>query len=248
MVADMIRRGQLTEAEAATTPTAASSRARWAPTPTCRRHLRVRRRRPATGCCCARDGLTGMLEDAMIAETLATYRDPAVAARALVDAANDAGGHDNISVVIVDIERRGRRARRRRRRRAARGAAAAGSPLIGWLLLFALVVGGVVLRRVPRTRSSRAYLAAENGVVVVYQGVPGSFAGITLSRPRRARPPSPSPTSTSRSRRGCRPDCRCHRSRRRSALSRATARPSPTTTLAVSAPATASPDAVPPAP
>jgi protein phosphatase len=28
---------------------------------------------------------------------------------------------------------------------------------------------------------SRAYLTSENGVVVLYKGVPGSFAGITLS-------------------------------------------------------------------
>jgi hypothetical protein len=41
-------------------------------------------------------------------------------------------------------------------------------------------VGGAIFGAY-RIANSRAYLTAENGVAVVYQGVPGSFAGITLS-------------------------------------------------------------------
>ncbi len=159
------------------------------------------------------DGLTGMLEDAMIAETLATYTDPAAAARALVDAANDAGGHDNISVVIVDVGGES----------AVRGATVDPSgarrgrgwlALIGWLLLFALIVGGVVFAAY-HVADSRAYLTAENGVVVIYQGVPGQLRRHHALDAAPRRPPSPSPTSISRSRRGCRRACRCRRSRRR---------------------------------
>jgi serine/threonine protein phosphatase PrpC len=48
------------------------------------------------------DGLTGMLEDAAIAEILdANIGSPFSSAEALVKAANDAGGDDNISVVIL---------------------------------------------------------------------------------------------------------------------------------------------------
>lgn len=49
------------------------------------------------------DGLNSMLHDYEIAPILAAG-DAAQAARALVDAANDAGGHDNITVVIGEVE------------------------------------------------------------------------------------------------------------------------------------------------
>lgn len=47
------------------------------------------------------DGLSSLIDDKAIAGVLQNA-DPAVAARGLVDAANRAGGDDNISVVIVD--------------------------------------------------------------------------------------------------------------------------------------------------
>lgn len=49
--------------------------------------------------CC--DGVNGMLEDAQIAEALALETDLTRAAQALVDAANAAGGLDNITVVLA---------------------------------------------------------------------------------------------------------------------------------------------------
>jgi protein phosphatase len=179
MVADMIRRGQLTEAEARYHPNRSVITRALGTDPAVVADTYELTAGPGDRLLLCSDGLTGMLEDAMIAETLATYADPAAAARALVDAANDAGGHDNISVVIVDVGGEG----------AVRGATvdADGArrgrgwlALVGWLLLFGLVVGGVAFAA-KRVAMSRAYLTAENGVVVVYQGVPGSFAGITLS-------------------------------------------------------------------
>lgn len=47
------------------------------------------------------DGLSSLIDDAAIAEVLKDS-DPAAAARSLVEAANRAGGDDNISVIIVD--------------------------------------------------------------------------------------------------------------------------------------------------
>jgi protein phosphatase len=50
--------------------------------------------------CC--DGLSGMVPDARIAELLrGSHGDLKLAARTLVDAANDAGGVDNITCVLV---------------------------------------------------------------------------------------------------------------------------------------------------
>jgi len=50
------------------------------------------------------DGLTNMVEDGQIAAVLADRADARTAAQKLVDLANEAGGRDNISVVIVDFE------------------------------------------------------------------------------------------------------------------------------------------------
>ncbi len=49
------------------------------------------------------DGLSSMIDFDTIASLLTQEPDPQVAAERLVDAANDAGGEDNITVVIVDI-------------------------------------------------------------------------------------------------------------------------------------------------
>lgn len=49
------------------------------------------------------DGLTDMLDDSRIAEILGASDDPVQAAGTLVAAANEAGGADNISVVVVDV-------------------------------------------------------------------------------------------------------------------------------------------------
>jgi len=48
------------------------------------------------------DGLTSMVRTTGIADILRTQPDPTMAANALVDAANAAGGEDNITVVVLD--------------------------------------------------------------------------------------------------------------------------------------------------
>jgi len=51
--------------------------------------------------CC--DGLHGMIEDEQIEAITREAASPAEAVRKLVDAANEAGGSDNISVIVVEI-------------------------------------------------------------------------------------------------------------------------------------------------
>ena len=50
------------------------------------------------------DGLTDMLEDVEIEEFLTLIADPREAAKALVNAANQRGGFDNITVIVATIE------------------------------------------------------------------------------------------------------------------------------------------------
>lgn len=49
------------------------------------------------------DGLTGELPAAHVAHVLATVAEPDAVARVLVQAAVDAGGRDNVTVVVVDV-------------------------------------------------------------------------------------------------------------------------------------------------
>jgi serine/threonine protein phosphatase PrpC len=50
------------------------------------------------------DGLTGMLTDLQIASVLRTYPNPQQACERLVQSANDAGGHDNITALVARCE------------------------------------------------------------------------------------------------------------------------------------------------
>lgn len=65
-------------------------------------HLRTFALRKGDRLLLCTDGLTDMLDDLAIRRILTTNADPDAACRALVDEANDAGGHDNITVVVVD--------------------------------------------------------------------------------------------------------------------------------------------------
>jgi serine/threonine protein phosphatase PrpC len=47
------------------------------------------------------DGLSDMIDDAAIAQLLQTYAALPECGQALIDAANDAGGKDNISVILA---------------------------------------------------------------------------------------------------------------------------------------------------
>lgn len=121
----------------------------------------------------ATDGLTAMVEDAEIARVLGSEFTPQDAVDALIDRALAAGGHDNITAVVVDI---GRPARGQRPQ--------PGGPRWGvraaWLLaVVAVFIGAAVAAN--SYAHSQAYLIAEDGVVVIYEGVPGSIAGISLN-------------------------------------------------------------------
>jgi protein phosphatase len=115
------------------------------------------------------DGLTGMLTDAQIEAILASNADLDVAARALVDAANAAGGQDNISVVIVELE--GRESTDARERS---GRTRAWLAVLGWIAAFALVVAAIGYGTYRYAQNSY-FLTSEEGVVVIYRGVPGTL-------------------------------------------------------------------------
>ena len=182
MVADMIRRGQLTEAESRYHPNRSVITRALGTDPNMLADTYELDASPGDRLMLCSDGLTGMLEDGLICEILAQHSAPDIAARQLVVAANDAGGHDNISVVVIDIEG-GHGAPRgslidASGNRSGRGWMA----VVGWVLLFALIVGTIGYGVYTYSRS-RAYFAVQSGQIYAYQGVTGTFAGFSLSWP-----------------------------------------------------------------
>ena len=119
------------------------------------------------------DGLTTMLNDNAIEHILKRTHDPQRAASMLVNEAIAAGGHDNVTVVVVDIEGN---AEERVRKASFRGRL--GAILIAILLVLTVcgVIGGVY-----NYAQGRAYLKAENGYVAVYKGVNEEVFGRNLS-------------------------------------------------------------------
>jgi protein phosphatase len=147
----------------------------------------------------ATDGLTGVLADDEIRDHLAHASSADDAVRTLIDSTLGAGAPDNVTVVVVDIGRarkpegRGQGARRWMAR-------------IAWLIALAAIVIGAAWAAESYARS-RAYLIEENGFVSVHEGVPGSFAGISLdfgSRPTTIPVEVLDPVTASRLREGIR--------------------------------------------
>lgn len=187
MAQEWVRRGRLSEEEAAASPHRhILLQAIGADTDKLDIATRTIALRPGDRLLFASDGLTGMVKDhEVLRDLLRRHADPDEACQALVDAANTAGGEDNISVVIVDVsgeledgavdasaledvdlESREGDTVRERRARFPRLAIV----VVGALVLLAVMAALFVLRP-----SSTAYVvAARDGDVVVLQGRPGS--------------------------------------------------------------------------
>lgn len=121
------------------------------------------------------DGLTTMMPNDIIARILGEAPTPSQAAEQLVLAANEAGGYDNITVVVVDIIEDfvpAAQAKASRRWWLA---------ILVWLAAAAVIVGAIV-GGVYWYSMSKAYLCVEtDSTVSVYRGVNGDVAGFTLS-------------------------------------------------------------------
>jgi serine/threonine protein phosphatase PrpC len=103
LVEELVRRGELTEAEAAEHPQRSIITRALGPEPDIDIDLHTHPVRDGDVLLLCSDGLTGMLSEAEVAEILQQARDLATAGRALVAAANEAGGRDNITVVLFRL-------------------------------------------------------------------------------------------------------------------------------------------------
>ena len=117
------------------------------------------------------DGLSGMVEDSLMEGIAVSTATPQQAADTLVSEALAAGGHDNVTVVVVDVLDDGlaetHRAHRMRR--------------LSFIVLSILATLAVLTGLTMLYVSSSWYLGANDGKVAIYHGVNSSFAGIQLS-------------------------------------------------------------------
>lgn len=118
------------------------------------------------------DGLSSMIEDEAIQSELARIRDPQRCASALVNDAIAAGGLDNVTVIVVDISGDSLMQQKKHVRRSR-------AWFIAIMLALVTILAGAGYALYSYTHTA-AYLIAENGKVVVYQGVPGSVMGLEM--------------------------------------------------------------------
>lgn len=142
------------------------------------------------------DGLTDMLHDDFLGTELRREEDPTRAATRLIDAANSAGGVDNITVVVISVTDeeplRGDLAapavlvaeaaeeappdhepKTRRQRRTRTGKRRVGRVLL-WVIPV-LVIIGIAIGAVAWYARNNYYVTANQGRVTVYKGVPGGL-------------------------------------------------------------------------
>jgi len=177
MVADLVRQGSITEEDARFHPQRSVITRALGSDPDMVADVFEVRASAGDRLLLATDGLTGMLTDDYIAEILMQERDPESAAAKLIEAANRAGGYDNITVIVVDLDETpaGELAPARGSARAGRRASAR----LLWIvaaLAFVIAAGWGAFSYAQ----SRAYLVDSGGYVAVYRGIPGSFAGVGL--------------------------------------------------------------------
>ncbi len=118
------------------------------------------------------DGLYSMITDEDIEHILNAEKDPQDAADRLVREANEWGGHDNITVIVVDVPNFTEVKKNRKTNRKVKLAA-----IFVVAALIALIAGSAFL--VNTWVSNSAYLAPNNGKVAIYHGIPGSSVGNT---------------------------------------------------------------------
>lgn len=115
------------------------------------------------------DGLYSMLTDEDIEHILNAQKDPQEAADRLVREANEWGGHDNITVIVIDVPNFTEVKKNKKSKRVKITAA------FVIFLLFAIIAGAVY--GLNMWISNSAYLAPMNGKVAIYHGIPSSKVG-----------------------------------------------------------------------
>jgi PPM family protein phosphatase len=136
------------------------------------------------------DGLTSMVSEQAVEEVLGAVPDPQEAAQRLVQLANEGGGTDNTTVVVLDFSDDAPAARPKEEPTSAREAAAPTPEparsrrrlrrkLLVWIgIIVAIVVVALVGLRLYL--DSQWYVGVSDGHVAIFQGIPTEVAGFDL--------------------------------------------------------------------
>lgn len=119
------------------------------------------------------DGLSGMVDDPLLESILARVKDPQRCAAALVNEAITAGGHDNVTAIVVDAPSNTEAIIKKETIKGRIGAIIAAIALV---LVLAGGIGGSLAYL-----NHTAFLGEQDGSVAVYRGMPGAVMGIPLS-------------------------------------------------------------------
>jgi protein phosphatase len=205
LVHRMVTRGQLTEEEAAEHPYRSVLTRALGTEPDVAVDEAVVEVRAGDRLLLCTDGLTGMVPEARVAEILRTVRDPQEAADRLVEEANEAGGLDNITVLVLEVEDgdpagtedAGTAAgeptgtvvtpapspKAPRRAGTGRGPGLRrGVPRLLVGVAIAAAVAVLALAALQAYLDRQWFVAIADGRVAVFQGVPTSVAGFELHR------------------------------------------------------------------
>lgn len=177
LMADMIEAGQLTPEEARTHPNRSVITRALGSDPFVQPDLYEINVETGDRLLVCSDGLSSMIRDNKIESTLTRIRDPQRCASQLVNEAISAGGHDNVTVIVVDVAGF-------REKRLKRLALKTKLTIALVLVLFAAIIGGSVWG-VSTYLDTAAYLINDNGKVSIYRGIPGDLFGLTFSRLER---------------------------------------------------------------
>ncbi|HEX2026316.1 MAG TPA: Stp1/IreP family PP2C-type Ser/Thr phosphatase [Actinomycetota bacterium] len=150
------------------------------------------------------DGLTGMVDEDDILRILTDHQDAQAASDALVAAANEAGGQDNITALVLDVEGADAAAPARpvapqtetverplamsepavpvvqRSLSAGRGGDRRWLRRLAWVLLALVLIGGALFAVKRYWVDQQWYIGESNGVVALYRGIPAAPLGFEL--------------------------------------------------------------------
>lgn len=173
LMADLIEAGQITPAEARVHPQRSVITRALGSDPRTQPDLFEINVQTGDRLLLCSDGLTSMIEDSEVEAILRKTADPQLAASQLVNAAIAAGGHDNVTVVVVNVTGFAEV----RRKKVALKTKVTATLLV---VLLAAIFGSAAYAFNYWTTHS-AYLGVQDGKVVIYQGVPGSVLGFSFS-------------------------------------------------------------------
>ncbi len=177
LMADMIEAGQLTPEEARFHPNRSVITRALGSDPLMRPDIFELNVEAGDRLLICSDGLSGMLRDPEIESTLRRVRDPQRCASQLVNEAITAGGHDNVTVIVVDVVGQAKKRLKRVKLKAR-------LTVLFILLLLAAIIAGAIWGGYTYL-NSRAYLSEVDGKVAIYTGVPGSVMGLSFSELNR---------------------------------------------------------------